>query len=55
MLYLTLLLIQNSLTCLDADKNLENLGMVYQHSMEELASQGLIIVGFLIHFHSFYF
>lgn len=50
-----LILMQISLACADANKNLENPEMVHQHSMEEPASQELTIVSILIHFlFSFY-
>lgn len=50
-----LVLIQISLTCADASKNLENPGMVHKQNMEEPSSQELTIVSMLIQFCSFSF
>lgn len=49
-----LVLMQISLACADANKNLENPEMVHQHSIEEPASQELTIVSILIHFFFLY-
>lgn len=50
-----LILIQISLTCADAGKNLENPGMEHQQSMEEPTSQELTVVSISIQSCSFSF
>lgn len=48
-LHLTFLFLQNS-TCAEADKNLENLGIVSPHNIEEPISEILVTVSIFIHF-----